>query len=198
MHPASHGDNSAAPASRITPTRVDPAAFNSVHALAAAQDALARLALPVGAECAERRAVAAATRNVGDDLARAFADWLRDAERRADDAQAALEDAREALARALNAARDTRDAIRRARAEGEVPAVPALGDCNTRRWHPVDGWQDGNEPPEVNSPLALGIALALADAATGTGEGAREVARAAEEALDARDDADAGETYGED
>jgi hypothetical protein len=190
MQPASHGDNPAAPASRPTPTRasrVPSAALASVHALAAAVDALAALGLPTQTECAERRAVVSAAHAVGDDMRDAFARALDDAAREIESAQSALDDARERLARAIRDGRETRAAIRRAEREGSVPADGALGDCNTRRWHPVDGWQDGNEPPEVNSPMALDAALAEAEALAGGDVASREVQRAASLALDGAD-----------
>ena len=188
MHPASHGDNHAAPASRITPKRVDPAAFNSVHALAAAVDAYAASGLPTQAEGAERRAVVNAAHAVGEDLRAAFELALAEAAAAVDNAHAAVDAAHEALARAQADVRETREAIRRAERTGEVPATPYLGDCNTRRWHPVDGWQDGNEPPAVNSAMALDAALGEAQALAGGDVATREVQRAAALALDREDD----------
>jgi hypothetical protein len=188
MQPASHGDNPAAPAYRITPKRVDLAAFDSVHALAAAVDAYAARGLPTQTEGPERRAVVNAAHAVGEDMRAAFERALDDAARDVDAAHAALEDARERLERAIREARETREAVRRAEREGVVPAVPALGDCNTRRWHPVDGWQDGNEPPAVNSPLALDAALYDAEMFVGGDVSAREVQRAAALALEREDD----------
>jgi hypothetical protein len=188
MQPASHGDNPAAPASRITATRVPSAAFESVHALARAVDALAALGLPTQTECPERRAVVAAAHAVGEDMRAAFERALDDAAREVDAAADALADARERLERAIREARETRAAVRRAEREGSVPADGALGDCNTRRWHPVDGWQDGNEPPEVNSPMALDAALGEAEALAGGDVATREVQRAAALALEREDD----------
>lgn len=188
MQPASHGDNPAAPASRPTPARVPSAALSSVHALAAAVDALAALGLPTQTECAARRAVVNAAHAVGEDLRTAFERTLDDAAREVDNAHAALEDARERLAAAIRARAETLAAVRRAEREGAVPALAFLGDNNTRRWHPVDGWQDGNEPPEVNSPLALDAALAEAEAVAGGDVATREVQRAAALALDREDE----------
>lgn len=191
MHPAPSGDNPAAPASRPIPThasRVDSAAFESVHALARALDALCALGLPTQTECRERRAVIDAAHAVGDDLLKSFVSALDAAAREIESAQDDVDAARERFERAVIAGRETRAAIRRAEAEGYVPADGALGDCNTRRWHPVDGWQDGNEPPAVNSPMALDAALAEAEAFVGFQAGSREVTRAAALALDAEDD----------
>lgn len=203
MHPAPSGDNPAAPAIRPTRTlasRVPSAAFASVHVLAAAMDALAAKRLPDGAECPERRDVISATRSVGVDLRRAFAVCLADADRAAREAASALDAARETLENAVRNRRDLRDALRDTRETGEVPARPELGDNNTRRWHPVDGWQDGNEAPEVNSPMALALALALADGAALDTRGAHEVKRAALEALaedEDREDAEREAAHGD-
>lgn len=173
MQPASHGDNPAAPA---------PASLiHLIRAAAALHLRATREALPVGAECAERRAVVGACPNVGRDLRDALAEALAAAARDVDAAALALEQARETLEARLRDRRDLRDAIRDARETGEVPALSALGDNNTRRWHPVDGWQDGNEPP--TGAYALGLALAEADAATASDCGTREVKRAADAAL---------------
>jgi hypothetical protein len=191
MQPANNGDNPAAPASRITPSsasRVPSAAFESVHALARAVDAYAATGLPTQAECPEYRAVISAAHAVGDDLRESFVRALDGVASDVDAARDELDAARERLENAIRAQRETRLAVRRAEREGSVPAVGALGDNNTRRWHPVDGWQDGNEAPEVNSPMALDAALADAEAFAGGDVASREVTRAAALALDGEDE----------